>query len=596
MKFFKKYGPRRIDRNRAKKEFYGQLAIVGVVITFLATAFFIGNLKPRLVDEEPGAEESEESEPGSTDLNGVTIERLRKEISELETTYTTLLADPETPEEDSLGVLAEAIRKQENLLRNRTSTIASSQDLNKLEELKTLYDQQMGAQLSMEAEKLISSARAAHEAGNSSTAVEQLDDALQIYRQINEDHPRYESVGPVELQQLNRLRTEWVTEPLAAEVENSRKAALDLASQGNFSAAATEMQKAIEAQRTLNRDHRNSPHASLATLRSLESEARELAAGTLVAELDKAIADAEEAMEAANPDKAVEAAQRAMALQESLATRFSDSRRAGPAERQRIEELLTTAESLQFKIELEKLDAELRRRLRERETSELNALMATIVRTTDRIQREFSNGRFYDSERMERLIWLENNWQKIRPLQEAIDPHLKPIPGTQGLRLLDAEVHQTLYETIMGANPSLNQNPLGPVESLTGLEAVEFCRRLSWCLGRKVYLPTEEILKAAVGSPDFGRINAASWHAGREQSTPAPIRTSDANKEGFHDLLGNVAEWVSAELKENVPPVGTFGGSIRDNAIRLVTLPTDKRDATERNRFIGFRFVVDFTD
>jgi hypothetical protein len=61
-------------------------------------------------------------------------------------------------------------------------------------------------------------------------------------------------------------------------------------------------------------------------------------------------------------------------------------------------------------------------------------------------------------------------------------------------------------------------------------------------------------------------------------------------------LLGNVAEWIGSD-SENLPTyVTAIGGSARDSAARLSTVPEDSRSPIERNRFIGFRFVVQFEE
>jgi formylglycine-generating enzyme required for sulfatase activity len=100
-----------------------------------------------------------------------------------------------------------------------------------------------------------------------------------------------------------------------------------------------------------------------------------------------------------------------------------------------------------------------------------------------------------------------------------------------------------------------------PVISVSALGAQRFCEWLSAATGRKFRLPTDvewELAARADGSrPD---LDAIAWTKANSESKTHPIGAKAANAWGFHDLLGNAAEWCSASG-------GTFvvrGGSYRD--------------------------------
>ncbi|MCQ2600766.1 MAG: formylglycine-generating enzyme family protein [Treponema sp.] len=145
------------------------------------------------------------------------------------------------------------------------------------------------------------------------------------------------------------------------------------------------------------------------------------------------------------------------------------------------------------------------------------------------------------------------------------------------------EVSQSLYESIVGSNPSHYIGKDKPVESVSWLDAIKFCNALSKAAGLdEVYLIDGEEIFWNKNAKGFRLPTAIEWYqaaSGEEQYIYAGSENLDEiawikensngethnrgekkpNKCGFYDFNGNVKEWVWVE--EELEKVGCMGGS-----------------------------------
>ncbi|AJQ97785.1 formylglycine-generating enzyme family protein [Gynuella sunshinyii] len=122
-----------------------------------------------------------------------------------------------------------------------------------------------------------------------------------------------------------------------------------------------------------------------------------------------------------------------------------------------------------------------------------------------------------------------------------------------------------MYRQVMEVNPSTFQHAGHPVESVSWLDAIQFCNQLSSLSGLKCYyqvdgetvsvipdadgyrLPTdgewEYACRANSSAAQYGPVENIAWYADNSDQSTHPVGQKAANEFGLHDMLGNVWEW-----------------------------------------------------
>jgi formylglycine-generating enzyme required for sulfatase activity len=119
------------------------------------------------------------------------------------------------------------------------------------------------------------------------------------------------------------------------------------------------------------------------------------------------------------------------------------------------------------------------------------------------------------------------------------------------------EVTQEQYERVMGENPSKYAGLTNPVEQVSWLEAVEFCRKLSAMPAEKAAdhqyrLPTEAEWEYACRAgtttwygfgDDVSQLSEYGWFVRNSGTTTHPVGGKKPNTWGLYDMHGSVFEW-----------------------------------------------------
>jgi formylglycine-generating enzyme required for sulfatase activity/predicted Ser/Thr protein kinase len=168
------------------------------------------------------------------------------------------------------------------------------------------------------------------------------------------------------------------------------------------------------------------------------------------------------------------------------------------------------------------------------------------------------------------------------------DQRLQEVRFERGFYLAMHEVRQSLYERVMGVNPSRFIGENLPVERVSWYDAMEFCRRLSEREGMPFRLPTEVEWEYACrggtrttywfgddakmmlrygnvadqSNTDSAMLNREAWND--DFPNTAIVGNFLANPYSLWDLHGNVWEWTSSQYAiDPMDPSTRVTGDVR---------------------------------
>ena len=180
---------------------------------------------------------------------------------------------------------------------------------------------------------------------------------------------------------------------------------------------------------------------------------------------------------------------------------------------------------------------------------------------------------------------------------------------TQGFLMLETEITQKQWQTVMGNNPSDFKGDNLPVERVTWKDCQDFCKKLSAYLNFSVKLPTEAqweyACRAGTSEPYADALDDMAWHHGNSKRETHPVATKAPNAWGLYDMLGNVWEWCqdfygNYSDKSVTDPTGAQnggervlrGGSWFKDSNECRSASRNKHSSGYRNNNLGFRIVI----
>ncbi len=561
------------------------LVVFGIIFACAGTLYlfyFLSTIGPQPIDRI-------EARRMNLDIPDTALE-LRNRSRDAEARFEELLT-LRPADDEHLSALREALRFQRAYMDALPRPMADA--VARYEVIELRYHSTAGEILFQESVELENEAEKKIAQRNPAEAAPLFEKAAVIQQRINNDFSRSPQANRARETRLSRAARFAAARPLHEESLTLEKEGEEAFDAGQWENAESAFRAALRIQDQINREFTGSPLASSARSEELRRRLTSLLSGQ---DHQIILITAEQAKERMDAGEHIEAAalfQEARRLQIALNERFPGSPHASTDAVETFERQRQTAQGLELSIAIEQRFTELNDLLRGRNASQALRVLTALRADVDSLASSYPLSAKNDPQQQNKLRYLNLIQSSIERIQESVDSHLLPIPETEGVLMLRTEVPQSLYQQVMAMNPSRNAGATLPVDSVSWNEALEFCQRLSWILGQPVRLPTEMEFRMALGPLRFLVVEDHAWSVENSDRKPQPVASKTSHSSGFYDLLGNVSEWLADEDGNSRPTIARhIGGNHMDRTNTLFTVPVQESPANERNRLIGFRFVV----
>ncbi|MDQ8207178.1 SUMF1/EgtB/PvdO family nonheme iron enzyme [Coraliomargarita sp. SDUM461003] len=578
---FKKSSKRHLPHqsNGIKKFVFGLLIVV-LALAVLGGFWFLSQLGPKDVDYRNFDYSLEVPE---------SVKALQAESLALESQFEDALA-LRAPEAEDILLLKGALDKQESYLSQISGVDSEAQK--RLVNLRERYHNLAAEPLRLESLDLEGEAVALVAEKDYENARIKFREAYQKQRQVNESFPESSAYDVGRATRLERQARYLMAVPLlqrSLELEEEADVFIEAKEWG---AAEERLQQAMALQDQLNREYRGTNQSSVARLERLRVKLVGIRSGQSYVEVQRVVQLADERRAANENLEAAALYLEASRLQRQLNEAYRDSPYASSERVSEYQRKSQTAESFELGLEIERNHDLMKKLLAERRTYEAAEVIAALRRDIKQMEEAFPRSSLNDEDLQLKVRYLNLVQNDLGFIQDRIYDALLPIPEVDGWRMLRTEVPQALYSLIMGTNPSRNKGDVRPVDSVSWVEAKNFCERLTWILGDSVRLPTEHEFRQALGPLRYVVLEDLVWSVSNAESVPQAVATKKPFASGFYDLLGNVSEWLESIDRFDTEDARHIGGHAQDRLESIFSVPIREAPRGERNRLTGFRVVV----
>ncbi len=127
-----------------------------------------------------------------------------------------------------------------------------------------------------------------------------------------------------------------------------------------------------------------------------------------------------------------------------------------------------------------------------------------------------------------------------------------PAPES-GIYIMETQVAQELYQTVIGNNPSHHKGEKHPVENVRMNDVKAFIKELNDLTNLSFILPTAKEWtkasnrKSSYKYADSDDLDSIAWYGENSNGHTHPVKQKRPNRLGLYDMCGNVYEWTSSE-------------------------------------------------
>ena len=497
------------------------------------------------------------------------------------------------PNAEDVAILKQALDLQEQYIK-----IIPGYDVDGEKRLKSLrqrYAEYASIPIIEMSRKLEQEADALTLERNYLDAHENMKRAFESQKRVNEDYPESSYANPGRATLLQRKARYLIAEPIYQKSLDLEKEADAYIKAKDWAAAEQSLKKSIDTQLDINRSYRGAKQGSTLRLELLKNKLLGIQSGQSNLEI-LALEKKADALKAQGEmlDSA-HCYQEAARLQTELNKAYPESPHASSDRVNYFLRKAQTAQSFELGRSIESNHARLQKILAERRSYDAVEIIAQLNRDIKYLQDAYPRSSLFDEQLKLKISYLAIIQNDLGFIQDRVYAMLLPIPGVEEWQMAKTEVSQVLYQFIMGENPSRNIGETNPVDSVSWLEAKDFCKRLGWIIGKPVRLPTEHEFRQALGPLRYVVLEKHVWSISDAREIAKPIGQKEPFASGYYDLLGNVSEWLESIDRFEDEDARHIGGHAGDRIEVIFGVPLRNTSRAERNRMTGFRFVVNLT-
>ena len=575
-----KHRPRLPHESSPLKKFFVVCSILALALLVLGGFWFLSKMGPRDVDYREVAV-----------VGAVTDELLefKAQSIELEAEFDELVSLREPEAED-----IELIRKARDLQKAYVEGTngLDGEAAKRLRALTVRYENNAAAKLQERSFQIEMEAQALAENKDYEAASTKYQEAFALQDEINQSFSNSSAYNAGRAAALRRQAIFLTAEPLfQASVKLESEAGVFIAEQ-DWAQAEEKLAQAIALQDQLNREFRGTNQANVARLERLRVQLVGIRSGQSYVEVQELATQAAARKAEGKQMEAARLYQEAARLQQRLNESFRDSPYASS---ERVAEYLRnseTAQSFTLGRSIEQNHNLLEEILSERRTFEAAEVIVELRRDIKQMKEAYPRSSLNDGELELKVRYLNLVQNDLGFIQDRVYEVLLPIPDEKEWRILRTEVSQALFFMIMRTNPSRNRGDVNPVDSVSWIEAKQFCERLSWIMGKPVRLPTENEFRGSLGRLRYVVLEDHVWSLSNADGTTQPVGSKEPFASGCYDLLGNVSEWLESVDRFETEDAQHIGGHALDQLETIFTVPVREAPREERNRMTGFRVVI----
>ena len=330
------------------------------------------------------------------------------------------------------------------------------------------------------------------------SALKQMKTALALQNRINDEFPESNQNNyPRSVELMSWIQT-LEAEPLFHEIQALKIQASHATEAMQWEKAKNLFSEMLERQAQINHQFPEAPQADFTEIVRIEDQVRECEAQLLFIQSESELSKALTYQEAEKQEQALELMASALDLQNTINLNYPASTLFSFKRAEQIATRIQLIKASRLVGEILKMDEELTLLISEKMVDKISYKLSDIARKFQELTRDYPLYQNPHLSILEKVEYLQQNFENLPSIYSRYTQlSMEKINAETGQAQLSELIPQELFTLVLGTNPSRNQNPHYPVDSVSFEEAQTFCTRINYLLSTTISLPTPDDLVAS---------------------------------------------------------------------------------------------------